>query len=154
MRFAVPACTAVVLCTAALPAMAETVAGPVKAEVLRVVDGDTMLVRAVVWPQHAVTVLVRLRGIDAPELSARCKSEQRAAMQARFALAILAGDHVELTDIGGGKYYGRVLAKVESGDGVDLAQALLQRKLARPYSGQQRPRVACAKMKPGAVTKD
>nr|HMQ58310.1 hypothetical protein [Rhizobiaceae bacterium] len=69
-------------------------------------------------------------------------------------LAVLAGDHVELTDIGGGKYYGRVLAKVESGDGVDLAQAMLQRGLARPYSGQKRPSDACAKMKPHRAVKD
>lgn len=45
------------------------IAGPVAAEVIRVIDGDTILVAAKPWPQQTMEVYVRLRGIDAPELN-------------------------------------------------------------------------------------
>jgi endonuclease YncB( thermonuclease family) len=46
--------------------------GPVTATVERVVDGDTLAVRAKIWIGHEIDVLVRLRGIDAPELRGDC----------------------------------------------------------------------------------
>ena len=58
----------------ACPACAETLTGPVAAIVERVVDGDTLAVRARVWLGQDIHVLVRIRGIDAPELKANCNS--------------------------------------------------------------------------------
>ena len=73
---------------AAEPARAETPAAPAPtpaypAEVLRVIDGDTFEARLRVWPGLEVVTKVRLAGIDAPELSARCAREHALAAQAR-----------------------------------------------------------------------
>ena len=47
-------------------AIRNVIEGPVEAELVSVIDGDTLLVTARPWPQHAISVLVRIRGIDAP----------------------------------------------------------------------------------------
>ena len=79
--------------------------GPVEATVLEVLDGDTFLAEALVWPGHAVRVNVRIRGIDAPEMKARCRAERAAAERARDALAVLFGDGpVAMSIIAGAKY--------------------------------------------------
>lgn len=121
------------------------VAGPVTARIVRVVDGDTLLVDAEPWPQQSIRVYVRLRGVDAPELHARCADERRAAGEARAALdALVASDAtVELYAVSGDKYFGRVLADARLGDGGDLASILLQRKLVRPYHGGRRSSAFC-----------
>ena len=53
------------------------------ADVLRVIDGDTFEARVRVWPGLDVDTKVRLRGIDAPELHARCGDEKVKAEAAR-----------------------------------------------------------------------
>ncbi len=131
------------LCLAAgasLPASAaELFAGPVEARVLRVIDGDTFLAEALVWPGHSVRVAVRIRGIDAPEMRSRCAAEKAAAREARAALAGLLGDgRVTVSNIGGAKYYGRVLADVADAEGRAVGPALLRLGLARPYDGGRR----------------
>ncbi|MGB6342559.1 MAG: nuclease, partial [Xanthobacteraceae bacterium] len=45
------------------------------AEVIRIIDGDTFEARVRVWPGLDVDTKVRLRGVDAAELHARCASE-------------------------------------------------------------------------------
>lgn len=121
------------------------VAGPVKATVLRIVDGDTLLVRAMPWPQHSVDVYVRMRGIDAPELKARCEQERFAARQARRALGdkVPEESEVNLVDISGDKYFGRVLADVRLADGSDPATDLLADGYVRPYQGGKRRQSFC-----------
>ncbi len=116
-----------------------TLKGPVEVEVLRVVDGDTFLGRAQVWLGQEITVLVRIRGIDAPEMKARCKSERVAANAATDQLAaILARSPIELHNISGEKYFGRVLADVTTADDHDPAALLLEEALVRPYQGKKR----------------
>lgn len=130
-----------VLIVFALPAPAAEppVPGPVEARVLRVIDGDSFVAEARVWPGHTVTVNVRIRGIDAPELRSRCKAEREAAATARAALeALLGGGAVGMTNIVGGKYYGRVVADVTAVDGGAVADAMLAAERARPYSGGRR----------------
>lgn len=125
---------------AVLPAgAAGTIPGPVETKVLRVVDGDTFVAEAMVWPGHAVTVSVRIRGIDAPEMRSRCAAEKAAARRARSALARLVGDGpVSISAIGGAKYYGRVLADVADARGRPVAAAMLRLGMARPYDGGRR----------------
>ena len=52
-------------------------------QVLRVIDGDTFEARVRIWPGMDVTTKVRLRGIDAPEMHARCGDERAKALAAR-----------------------------------------------------------------------
>lgn len=121
-------------------------AGPVPAQVLSVIDGDTIEVRAVIWLGQVLSTRVRLAGIDAPELRGKCARERALAVRARdYLLAKLAakledGERawVRLRDIRYGKYAGRVLARVETAGGEDLGRGLMAAGLARPYAGRAR----------------
>lgn len=117
----------------------ETIKGPVFARVLNVYDGDTIEVLAKVWPGHQINVRVRIRGIDAPEIRSKCSSEHFAALSARNRLReFIAGKPVLLTDIKGGKYFGRVLANVKTHAGHNVKSVLLASGLVRPYRGKRR----------------
>jgi micrococcal nuclease len=133
---------AAVLLAGASAALAESrrfVDGPVRAHLVRVVDGDTIEVLARIWPDHYVETLVRLAGIDAPELRGRCAEEIALAERAKTRLAaLLAGNRLQLADVHYGKYAGRVVARVMTEDGRDVARILLDEKLARPYGGGRR----------------
>ncbi len=139
LRF-VLACAPLLAALASSPASAAKLfRGPVEAVVVEVLDGDTFLAEALVWPGHTVRVNVRIRGIDAPEMKARCGAERIAAERARDALASLFGeDPVAISNISGAKYYGRVLADVTTADGKGVASVLLGEKLVRPYGGGRR----------------
>lgn len=112
--------------------------GPVKATVLSVLDGDTFLAEAHVWPGQVIEVNIRVRGIDAPEMKSRCAAEHAAALKAREALAELIGVSVRISNIGSAKYYGRVLADVETEGGEFVASQMLEQALVRPYKGGRR----------------
>lgn len=116
-----------------------TVAGPVRAHLVRVLDGDTIEVLARIWPDHYVETLVRLDGIDAPELRGRCAAEIAQAERAKARLAaLLAGARLQLVDVHYGKYAGRVVARVLTDDGRDVAATLLAENLVRTYRGGRR----------------
>jgi endonuclease YncB( thermonuclease family) len=109
------------------------------AEVMRVLDGDTFEARVHVWPGMQITTRVRLRGIDAPELRARCDDEREKALAAREALArLLAQGSVGVARVGQDKYGGRVDADVSTADTPDVSAAMLQGGFARPYAGGRR----------------
>jgi endonuclease YncB( thermonuclease family) len=130
----------VALSGACLPThAAQPFRGPVEAKVVMVLDGDTFVAEATVWPGHTVRVNVRIRGIDAPEMKARCPAERRAAEKARQTLAALLHAGVAVvSNIAGAKYYGRVLADVATPDGQAVAPFLLGEGLVRPYEGGRR----------------
>lgn len=122
--------------------MPSEIPGPVEARVVRVIDGDTFVAEALVWPGHAVRVSVRIRGIDAPEMRSRCAKERRAAEDARAALAgLLRAGPVAIRNIRGDKYFGRVLADVAGGDGRDVGSAMLRFGMARVYDGRKRQNI-------------
>jgi endonuclease YncB( thermonuclease family) len=113
--------------------------GPVKARLVRVVDGDTIDVLARIWPDHYVEARVRLAGIDAPELRGKCAAERARAAAAKARLAaLLAGGNLELRDIRYGKYAGRVVARVLTESGRDAGALMIAARLARPYAGGHR----------------
>ena len=117
----------------------EFLAGPVAVDVIEVIDGDTFLARAKVWPGHEVTVSVRLRGIDAPERKGKCASEKAAAEEARQALEYaLSAAPVAIRNISGDKYFARVVADAGNSDVADAASFMLDVDLARPYQGGKR----------------
>jgi len=130
----------VALAFACLPASAAKLfRGPVEAVVIEVLDGDTFLAEALVWPGHTVRINVRIRGIDAPEMHARCEPERQAALRARDALKMLFADRpIAISNVSGAKYYGRVLADVATSEGVPVAPILLDEKLVRAYDGGRR----------------
>ena len=121
------------------------IAGPVEAEVVRVIDGDTVLVEAMPWPDHRISTYVRLRGIDAPELKSRCAAFRASARQAQeHLMALMEGQtRVTLTAISGDKYFGRVVADLNLGDGRRPAGLLLEQGLVEPYEGKAKPKRPC-----------
>lgn len=117
--------------------------GPIQATVVAVIDGDTLAVRARIWPSHEVETRVRLKGIDAPEIRGHCEHERALARAARNFLAALVepARHafvLRLHDVRWDKYGGRVVARVENAEGIDIGRALIDNGLARPYDGAAR----------------
>jgi micrococcal nuclease len=121
------------------PGLPESVPGPVQARVLRVIDGDTIVVRARIWLGQNIETQVRLDGVDAPEIKGKCERERRLAVRARdLILARIAGGMVILSEIHYGKYAGRVVARVRLPGGGDFSTALVEAGLGRAYEGGRR----------------
>lgn len=117
----------------------ERLPGPIAARVLRVVDGDTVLVRARIWLGQDVETSVRLAGVDTPEKHGDCAAEREAAERAQaFTAARLGEDWVSLRDVINDKYGRRVVARIVVADGSDLSTLLLERGLAHPYGGKRK----------------
>ena len=109
------------------------------AEVIRVIDGDTFEARVRVWPGLDVDTKVRLRGVDAAELHARCAGELAQAQAAHVALTkILNQGGVTISRVGIDKYGGRVDASIATQGTADVSAALLNGGFARVYDGGKR----------------
>jgi endonuclease YncB( thermonuclease family) len=120
-------------------AAAEEIPGPVAADVIKVIDGDTLAVRARIWIGLDIVVSARIRGIDTPELNGKCDREKTMAEAARAHLAgVVAAGRIRMQRIENDKYAGRVLADIVTDDGADLKEAMLGSGLARPYDGGSR----------------
>jgi len=136
-RFFIFFCISTLLGTTAVAG--DKLVGPVSARVLRVYDGDTLIVMAHIWPGHDVKAHIRIRGIDAPELKGKCEQERQFALRARAQLQkLVSGGHVQLQQVARGKYFGRVLAQVSGNNRVDLKTALLESGHVRAYGGRKR----------------
>ncbi|WP_332873849.1 thermonuclease family protein [Aurantimonas marina] len=139
-------CIAALLALGGATSAAETgdaylrkIAGPVEARVIKVRDGDTIMVEAFIWPMQSVHVAVRLRGIDAPEHRGGCAAEKAAAQMATDRLKqLVGGGNVTLTGVSGDKYFGRVLASLSTSDDIDVADRLLREGLVVRYEGGKR----------------
>jgi endonuclease YncB( thermonuclease family) len=120
--------------------------GPVEAELISIIDGDTLLVAAKPWPQQTMSVSVRIRGVDAPEMKSKCPELRARAVAAKEALAsmlVATNGKLTLSSISGDKYFGRVVADVIVDDGRDAAAELLAAGMVRPYDGGKKPREIC-----------
>ena len=118
----------------ATPKKREILSGPIEARVERVIDGDTLIVRAKIWLDQELTVRVRLAEIDTPELNARDQNVRRAAWNAYKALFRMTHDRkIILRNLRYGKYAGRVIAETFLADGTNISNELLRMRLAVPY---------------------
>lgn len=115
--------------------------GPVRSEVLRVIDGDTIEVDATFWPKLHYVGGVRVRGIDTPEAGGRAECQEEAILaekaHALTELRCRVGSVAMLTEIGDDKYGDRVDAKVFCGGG-SIGDALIEAGFARPYDGKKK----------------
>lgn len=96
-----------------------------------VVDGDSV--------KLAGLALVRLEGLDTPELDGECAEEQALARKAARRLAELLSDGpvVVTWDHARREKYGRPLVRISAG-GRDVAEALIAEGLGRVYDGEAR----------------
>ena len=132
MRFPIVAAL-VAVCWPVCALSSETLTGPYDAWILRVIDGDTVEARVRVWLGLDLTILVRLRDINTPELRGSCPGERAAAEAARdqFA-ALLAAGPIRLSAITHDKFRGRIDAAIELPNGSDAATVLRASGHARP----------------------
>ena len=119
-----------------------SIIGPIFARIISIIDGDTIKVRAYIWIDQFIEIKVRLLGVDTPETyRPRCSKERQRGKAAAAFLGRLLDDsstQVWLHDVRAGKYNGRVLARVTTLTGVDIAQALIKNRHGRPYTGRKR----------------
>ena len=114
-------------------------AAPRPVTVTRTIDGDTFEARVALSSGTTITTRVRLRGIDAPELHARCAEEFRGAVAAAEALDMLLHEGgVTISNIGQDKYPGRIDADVATSKTPNVSAALLAGGYGRPYDGGHR----------------
>ena len=83
---------------------------------------------------------VRISGIDTPEKAprAKCKKESELGQQAtKFTTDLVGNKELLLSQVENDRYGGRIVASVKVG-GVDIAQELLKKGLARVYNGEKK----------------
>ena len=104
-----------------------------------IIDGDTFAGWVALADDTKITVRVRIRNVDTPEIHGACESEIRDANRARARLEQLLpiGKTADLRQIKDDKYLGRIDALVFIDD-RDIGQILIDEKLGRPYSGGRR----------------
>jgi len=118
---------------------AKRIEGPIKGNVLKVLDGDTLEVRMDVWLNQQIETKLRIIGIDTPEIKGKCPFEREKAQEAKKEIIRLINDNfVTIYNIRYGKYAGRVIADVKTADGINLANYMLEKGLARSYKGKKR----------------
>ncbi len=118
--------------------------GSYDAEVVRIIDGDTIVVVANIWPRMSTYVHVRLRGIDTPEYRGAAICEKQLSKQATAYVTTLVsvGDWVTLKDVTLGKYAGRVVGNLVV-RGKDLSTYMIKKGYAVPYNGGKKTKVWC-----------
>lgn len=119
------------------PALAEV--GELSATTGYIFDGDTFSARVNLENGADISVRVRIRNIDAPEIHGECKEEIEMANLARDRLSELLpkGTTVGLSNIKDDKYLGRIDALV-SLNGRDVGEIMMDEELAREYNGGKR----------------
>lgn len=118
---------------------AEKLPGPIKAQLVRVLDGDTFELMIQIWIDQHIQTKLRLNGVDTPEIKGKCDKEIKLAHNAReTAKKWLEDEAFILKNVSYGKYAGRVLGDIERSNGESLSQLLINQGLARPYKGGKR----------------
>lgn len=110
------------------------------AQILRVSDGDTIVISAPFLPQPLKPELaVRIYGVDTPEKGhrAQCVSEaQRGEAASQYTKNLVSqGQRFQVTLYGWDKFGGRVLGDIIV-NGQSVRQGLIQNGFAREYYGE------------------
>ena len=106
-----------------------------------IIDGDTFVGDVLLADKTEVmSVKVRLRNVDTPELHGNCESEIRRANYAKQRLGELipVGTTVEIKNVKNDKYAGRIDANVYDSANRDIGQVLIKEKVGRAYAGGKR----------------
>jgi micrococcal nuclease len=111
-------------------------------ELLRVIDGDTIDVRADLGFDVSLKLRLRFAGINTPESRTRNLEEKALglAAKARLKEVLESADSIEFESFGKGKF-GRVLATpyvVNNDKRTDVCQLLVREDHARLYDGGKR----------------
>lgn len=121
-------------------ALAESRYGPYTANVLRIIDGDTIELSVHLWPGLTQQVKLRVNGINTPEKRGKISDCERKAGQEATTFTqrwLKDASTVTIYDIRRGKYAGRVIGELKKGN-IDLSDALINAGHAKPYTGGKR----------------
>ena len=90
-------------------------------------------------PPELSEMLVRVAGVDTPEIKGKCEAEKAAGIQARdfVTRSLTEARSVSFCNPKWGKYGKRVVAEVML-DSKSLAAILIESGLGRPYDGGRR----------------
>lgn len=130
-----------------LSSLGSAIANVYDFKVLRVIDGDTVVIEAPFLPVELKQVLrLRVMGIDTPEKGARAKCEKEKSMaihakqfvENRIELA----KSIKVVLVGWDKYGGRVLGDLII-DGEHLSTSLIIRNYAVLYNGSGKKKDWC-----------
>ncbi len=109
---------------------------------VKITDGDT--IKLDVSKESPLVkklgLSVRIKGIDTPEKGskAKCKKESELGQQAtKYTTELVGNKELLLSQVENDHYGGRIVANVKVG-GVDIAQELLKKGLARVYNGEKK----------------
>lgn len=105
-----------------------------------VYDGDTFYSELCSLPKPLKDVSIRIMGIDTPEIRTTCLAEKAKGYEAKAYLeSLLAGQsEVLVKNVDWDKYGGRIDGDVILPDGSSVASKMIEKGLARPYSGGTR----------------
>lgn len=138
----------VLLCLISFPVFGEPIKasfnpGPNEIRLIEAVDGDTFKVEIVsILPKHMNIMSVRVFGIDTPEKGgrAKCSREDELAQKASKITKDLITDKrnsITIDPVQFDKFGGRFDARVYI-NGMDLAEILIDKGLARSYHGEKK----------------
>ena len=109
---------------------------------VKITDGDT--IKLDVSKESPLVkklgLSVRIKGIDTPEKGskAKCDKENALGQQAsKYTTELVGNKELLLSQVENDHYGGRIVANVKVG-GVDIAQELLKKGLARVYNGEKK----------------
>lgn len=98
-----------------------------------VTDGDSVILPAT---GMATGLRLRLEGIDTPEMNGRCPEERAKAQEARSRLIQLTAPGVTIQSNLEFDRYGRILSRLITREGKDVAEIMVREKLAHKYDGK------------------
>jgi micrococcal nuclease len=101
------------------------------AEVLRVIDGDTIEVKLDLGFHIYKVARIRVHGINTPEI--RGPEKEKGLLVKAFVEALLDHKKVKIISVKESDKYGRVLARIEYEDDKDLGSVLLEHGMAEVY---------------------
>jgi micrococcal nuclease len=106
-----------------------------RAELVRVVDGDTVELHVDLGFKVAQRMTIRLAGLDAPELRARAGPAARAHLELLLAGpgALYLKSQKDRADKYGGRWLGELLKEPD----VNVNAAMLEAGHGKPYTGQE-----------------
>jgi micrococcal nuclease len=127
-----------VLCS--LHALAETTGIAYATKILRVTDGDTVVIPATYLPSPLKKEMaVRIYGVDTPEkgFRAKCEKENTKGLEAStYTKKLVASAKVhQVVIMSWDKYGGRILGDILL-DGISLRKSLIDNGYAREYFGE------------------
>ena len=105
-------------------------------EYIRNYDGDTVTFNIKdLHPLIGKGINIRIAGIDTPEIRTKCEKTKQLAQEGKLLVQefLENAECIDLINCRRGKYF-RIIADVYA-DGVNIAEALLDKGLAVPYDG-------------------